>query len=333
MLEFKNPEFFLFFLAAPLYFILLSRGILKKFEFRATLADFEGKNFEFSQNLSKVLSAFAKIFEALTFCACIVAAANPVISKNEKIYSTFAADIVFALDCSPSMASLDFDGNSRFDAAKKSICKIVSQKSDSCFAIVGIGETSALIVPPTLDKNYLFERLDEISLGDFGDGTALGEGISRAVYHLQNSKSAKKCIILITDGENNAGAINPTTAAKLAAESENALAIVGIGTKGNIPIEYFDSKTGKSYSGYFQSEFDDNALSAIAQAANGKYFHAEDEANLMKYLDEIVEKNSGEANFFIQKIENPLFGLILLLTLCFFSLSFIFRRLFLKDLI
>ena len=198
-----------------------------------------------------------------------------MVRHQEKVYISRGADVLFVVDSSPSMAAKDIAGLSRLEAAKQAIVTLASENGGCSLGLVAMAKEAVLLVPPTMDRDFFLRRLDGLLVGELGDGTAIGTGLATAVYHLEHSMASKKAIVLITDGENNAGSINPYTASRLAEEKGISLYVLGLGTGGAVALEYTDPKTGKFYSGYFQSGYDGQALSRLAAAGGGSFFSVE----------------------------------------------------------
>ena len=220
--------------------------------FSFSFADWNGRAFEWKSSVGTTVRFMSKTLFALGYFALVAALAEPTVLEKEKLFMSRGADVVFVVDTSPSMAALDIAGASRLQAAKQAISLLARENKGISYGLVACASQAALLVPPTLDQKTFFERLAAMSVGEMGDGSALGVGISTAVYHLESSAAPVKIIVLLTDGENNAGAVHPNTAAALAKDNGILLYIAGIGTKGSVPIEYTDPASGKIYSGYFQ---------------------------------------------------------------------------------
>ncbi len=145
----------------------------------------------------------------------LFALTEPVIFKTEPVYSGSGNSIMFLIDISPSMAAKDIDGKTRLESAKKIIQKFVAKYPGDSFGISALASSAALIIPPTIDKQVFLSRLDSLSIGELGDGTALGMGIAVSALYSTKEKDRSSHIILLTDGENNTGAISIKTAAEI----------------------------------------------------------------------------------------------------------------------
>lgn len=332
---FENPAAFVFLLAIPAFYILRHYKIFAEISFPLAFSDWGGKAFSWKGGTFTFLALLARLFSWTAFVLLVAALASPVIRQKEKIYTSRGADILFVLDTSPSMASRDISlANTtltRFEAAKEGIKTLVNAESGADYGIIAMASEAAAVIPPTSNHSLFFKRLEELKIGALGESSALGTGISTAVYHLQASNAPKKCIVLITDGENNAGKVHPETAAALAAENKIALYSLGIGTKGTVPIEYTDPFTGEFHSGLYESDFDTQELGAIAKAAGGKYFGIENMADLAQSFSEIARKENTRQSFYYKSVDKDCYRNFLLAALIFFSLSWLLRRLVLKE--
>ncbi|MDR2485440.1 MAG: VWA domain-containing protein [Treponema sp.] len=203
-----------------------------------------------------------------------IAAAGPFFIFPETVWLNRGADIIFVMDISPSMAALDMGNRSRFNAARTLVHDFAANRPSDAVGLVAVGNDAALLLPPTVDRRSLFTRLEALSLGELGDGTALGMGLAVAGLHIGNSAAPRRAVILITDGENNAGAIHPETAAEALPALGASLWVIGVGSGGDVPIDYLDPLTKLHRIGIFDSRFDPESLKAIARKGEGFYIPA-----------------------------------------------------------
>ena len=333
MLEFQNPAAFFLLLLIPLLYLLRFLKIFKQVTFSAVLADWNGKAFAWNGRVRRFLSILARVIMFAGFLIAITALADPVITRQEKVYTSLGTDIVFAIDTSPSMAARDVGGLSRLDSAKNTI-RNVAQEHDGCrFGIVVFGNEASVFVPPTSDLNSFIRRIDDIQVGMLGNGSAIGDGLSTAVCHLVSSFAAKKVIILLTDGENNAGQIHPETAASLAFDNDISIYVVGIGTKGTVPIEYTDPLTGKLYSGYLDSNFNSASLRKISSLTNGRYFEAATLVEFSNSFELIVKTESVMQNYTFRTVTTSYYKKVLLYAILLFALGWFLKRVILREML
>lgn len=333
MFSFQNPAGFLLFLLLPLFYILRKTKILKQTVVYAVLGDWEGKTFIWKGKIRKFLSFLTKLMLAIAFILTVVAFADPVISIQEKVYTSIGNDVIFVVDTSPSMAAKDIDGDRRIDSAKNAITSLVKSYDGYRYGIVALGSNASVSVPPTADSSIFAKKLDEIQVGMLGNGSAIGDGLSTAVCHLASSSAPKKCIILLTDGENNAGEIHPETAARLAADNQINIYVLGIGSKGRVPIEYTDLQTGKLYSGYLESDFNANSLKKIAEIGNGRYFEVRTLEELARTLASVAKTEIVSQSFTYKTITTNYYQQVLFFALVLFVIAAFFKRVLLQEII
>ena len=331
MPNFQNPVAFLLLLLIPLLYLMRKLNFFKIITFPAVLGDWEGKMFLWKGKVHKFISILAKIFIIAAFCCSVIAFADPVMLQQEKVYTTLGTDIVFVLDTSPSMAAQDVDGLRRIDAAKNSIASLAQSYNGNRYGIVIFGSNASVVVPPTSDNDYFTGSLGTIKLGEMGNGSAIGDGLSTAICHLASSKASNKCVILLTDGENNAGEIHPETAAKLAVNNNIALYVVGVGSKGNVPIEYTDPVSGKQYSGYLNSDYNYSSLRKLAALGNGRFFEVQTIGDLKSALDS-VSKAEETTQEFIYKTKNiPYYKKFVVAAIILILAAWFIKRILLKE--
>jgi Ca-activated chloride channel family protein len=282
MIGFEYPLFLLgFLILIPLIFFF-TRRTRHAFVLLLPLGAPGGVPFNSSSKYGRVVKI---LFGAELAAAALLflAAAGPERRINTTVWLGRGADILFVLDISPSMAGLDMgggsggdgrNGGSRFNTARNLVRDFAAKRPSDAVGLAALGSDAALLVPPTVDRRSLDERLEKLQLGELGDGTALGMGLAVAARHLQNSPASRRSVILITDGENNAGPINPETAAALLAEGGISLWVIGLGSGGEIPIDYVDPFTRMRRTGTFDSRFNDASLLALSRAGGGIYIAA-----------------------------------------------------------
>lgn len=280
MLVFDRPLFVLAAVISPFVFLIVRRFFRSAFSLPFNFGASGGTAFKPPAS-SRLLSALPALADCLAAGLLLLAAAGPAIARNEAVRVERGADILFVLDCSPSMAALDMDGGSRLDAARALIRDFALARPADAVGLAAAGREAALLVPATVDRGALFTRLDSLEAGELGDGTALGPALALAALHLGKSAANRRALVLITDGENNAGAVHPLAAAEaLAGEGGAALYVIGVGSAGAVRVDYADPLTGARRTGGFESRYSADALRAIADAAGGVFLHAPDAASL-----------------------------------------------------
>jgi Ca-activated chloride channel family protein len=203
-----------------------------------------------------------------------IAAAGPRFIHTRVVWLNRGADILFVVDISPSMAGMDMNGRSRFDAARELVRDFALRRPSDAIGLAAVGEDAALLLPLTTDRESLFARLDTLAVGELGDGTALGLGLATAGLHMGHTGAPRRAVVLITDGENNAGSVHPETAAAMLAKMDISLWVIGVGSRGEIPINYVDPLTRLRRTGTFESRFNPESLEKIALSGEGTWIYA-----------------------------------------------------------
>jgi Ca-activated chloride channel family protein len=219
----------------------------------------------------------------------VLALARPQSGQASEVVKGEGVDIALALDLSGSMASLDFEPLNRLEAAKEMTAAFIEARSYDRIGLVVFAEDAYLQSPLTSDHNTLLRQLDALALApDLGieDGTALGQGLVTAASLLEDSEDESRVVILLTDGVNNAGTVNPLTAAQAAAALGMRVYPIGMGRPGPVPALQRDA-SGNEQIILQESELDEGTLQTIADLTGGRYARAEDLAALERIYSEI----------------------------------------------
>ncbi|GMO28154.1 MAG: VWA domain-containing protein [Termitinemataceae bacterium] len=272
-ISFERPILAVIAIFSPLFFLVLRRFFSGAFSLNLSLGAPEGK--AFSSSLSWIL--FIRILRITEYAAAailLLAASGPLFITREGVWMDRGSDIFFVLDCSPSMAGIDMNGLNRFEISKNLVRNFSLNRPADSIGLIAVGNDAALLVPPTIDRRAFLQRLESLQIGELGDGTALGMGLALAALHLSNSGVAQKSVLLITDGENNAGSVHPNSAAQALKSQNAALYIIGVGSSGDIPIDYVDPFTKVRRTGTFESRFSGENLEKLAIEGGGTYLNA-----------------------------------------------------------
>jgi Ca-activated chloride channel family protein len=231
------------------------------------------------------------LLETLALLLLVVALARPQRVVRLATNDRFGIDIVIALDASGSMAAEDFRPRNRFAVAKDLIGEFVRGRQDDRIGLVTFGSRAATRVPITYDRRITESILDRAELGEHGNGTAIGHALATSVNRLRTSKTRSRVIILVTDGVNNSGSIDPRIAAQLAARSGIKVYTIGVGSEGPVPLPVkrqnpFTGQTETVYT-HIRGELDEPTLNAIADTTGGEYFRATDARALSNVLRRI----------------------------------------------
>jgi Ca-activated chloride channel family protein len=254
------------------------------------------------------------VLRILAMALIVIAVARPQTGQAREIIKGEGVDIALALDISGSMASLDFEPQNRLEAAKDVIADFVQGRPYDPVGLVVFASDAFSQSPPTTDHNVLLRLLERSKLAtDLGidDGTAIGMGLANAGNMLKDSDAKSKVVILLTDGVNNAGQIDPLTAAEAAETLGIKVYTIGMGRPGQVPVPVVDA-FGREQITYQESQLDEAALQEIATITGGRYYRAEDTAGLKEIYAEIdsLEKSQVEVERFTRYRE--LMGWLLL---------------------
>lgn len=245
------------------------------------------------------------VLKAAAFALLIIALARPQSTSTRENVNIEGIDIMLAMDISGSMLAEDFKPN-RLDASKE-VAKdfILGRPSDRIGLVVFSGE-SFTQCPLTTDHAVLVNLLGEIKSGMIEDGTAIGDGLATAVSRLKDSEAISKVIILLTDGENNRGFIDPVSAAEIAKTFNLRVYTIGVGTIGTAPYP-IQTPFGMQYQ-QIEVRIDEPLLKDIAAMTNGKYFRATNTAKLKEIYQEIdqLEKSKIDVTEYRKKSEEYL---------------------------
>jgi len=263
----------------------------------------------------------------------VFALARPQIVQGGETIKGEGVDITLALDISGSMASLDFQPDNRLQAAKQVIADFIAERPYDRIGLVIFSNESFAQSPLTLDHNMVSRSLDQVDLATalgLEDGTAIGLGLANAANMLTNSDADSKVAILLTDGVNNSGQIDPLTAAEAAKALGIEVYALGAGCPGQVSFPAQDT-FGNTQIVYQESQIDEATLQQVADITGGKYYRAEDTRGLRAIYDEInrLEKSQVEIEVFNQYFELFAWFLIPALLLLLLELTLrktIFRR-------
>jgi Ca-activated chloride channel family protein len=293
-ISFANPQFFWLLLLLP---VAVLWYFFKRREQTASLKMSSIKGFPKSSILPKLKPALF-VMRLLALAAIIVAMARPQTEDiSTRTKTTKGIDIVMAIDVSSSMLAKDLKPY-RLAALKKVAADFINERPNDRIGLVAYAGESYTKTPITSDKSIVLRALDEITYGQLNDGTAVGMGLATSVNRLKESKALSKVIILLTDGVNNSGFIEPQTAADLAVEFGIKTYTIGLGTNGNAmtPISY--NADGSFRYGMREVEIDESLLKSIAETTGGQYFRATDNKKLEAIYEEINKLEKTEVEEF-----------------------------------
>jgi Ca-activated chloride channel family protein len=295
--HFASPWMFLLLLLLPLIALWLGR--------RGKAAAVQYSSLETLKNIGSIrrthAGAWLTALRLLTLAFLIIALARPQLSTSRSVVEASGIDLVLALDVSGSMRALDLrignDRASRLEVVKKVTADFIRHRPDDRIGMVAFATYPYLISPPTLDQDFLFRNLDRVRIDEENASTAIGDGLASATNRLKDLPGRSKVVILLTDGENNAGKLQPATAAEVAKTLGIRVYTIGAGSEGLVPIP-------QTYPGGAQRivlqemPIDEETLQEIAHATGGKYFRATDTASLERIYQEIDRLEKTRAKEF-----------------------------------
>jgi Ca-activated chloride channel family protein len=222
----------------------------------------------------------------LTYASLVIAAAGPLIGSSDYMLRGEGIAIVICLDVSSSMLAEDFTPSNRFEVAKRQAIAFVRGRRADRIGLVTFAGEALTQVPLTLDYGVLEQTIGALRIGVLEDGTAIGTGLATALNRLRRVESPSKVVLLLSDGENNRGAVDPRTAGKAAAALGVKVYTIGVGTVGEARIP-----TGRGLSGLRYEtvpvRIDEALLQEIAQETGGRYFRATDSQTLNRIFRQI----------------------------------------------
>ncbi|WP_166383954.1 vWA domain-containing protein [Polaribacter sp. 11A2H] len=328
--EFHNPEFLWLLILIP--FVAVWHFFMRKKD-AAVLTMPSIKGFKTDSLLSK-LKPVLYLLRILALVAIIVALARPRnVAVSKKTKSNKGIDIVMAIDVSASMLAKDLKPN-RLEALKKVAIDFVDRRPNDRIGIVVYAGESFTQTPITSDKGIVKRTISELKWGQLEGGTAIGMGLGSAVNRLKQSTAKSKVIILLTDGVNNSGNIDPRTATELAKELEIKTYTIGLGTNGMADFPYSkDPRTGELQFRKLPVEIDEELLKEIATETQGKYFRATDNESLKEIYDEIDKLEKTKIEEFKYYNYQEKYRIFIFLGLGFLLLEFLLRNTIFKSFI
>jgi len=239
----------------------------------------------------------------LALALLMVGLARPQLGLGEHKVRASGVDIVVTIDLSTSMVSEDFELNgqraNRLVIAKEVLKDFIHKRPSDRIGLVAFAGRPYVVSPPTLDHDFLLQNVDRLNIGSIEDGTAIGSALMASLNRLRELNSKSRMVILMTDGQNNAGKVPPPTAADAAQTLGVKVYTIGVGTRGTAPVPYIDAFGYKRYR-MVEVDIDEDALRLISQRTGGTYFRADSTSTLRDIYSQIdrMEKSQVEARQF-----------------------------------
>lgn len=291
-LSFLNPEFFWLFLLIPMAVAWI---YWKRNEQTATLKISSTEGFKDSNSILIRLHPILNVLRLLALSSLIIAMARPrTVDISNQTKTTRGIDIVIAMDVSGSMLAKDLRPN-RMEALKDVAADFVEERPNDRIGLVLYASEAYTKTPVTSDKAVVLEGIKSVKYDQvLQDGTGIGMGLSTAVNRLKDSKAKSKVIILLTDGVNNAGFIEPETAADIAKQYGIKVYTIGVGTNGMAESPYALAPNGQILFQMMKVEIDEQLMRSIARKTDGKYFRATSNSKLAEIYASINKLETTE---------------------------------------
>ncbi|MCB9255568.1 MAG: VWA domain-containing protein [Chitinophagales bacterium] len=294
-MQFAHPYFLW---AIPVLIFLFALWLY--FRYRKDKAAMTLSNTQMFDNYQSWKSRFLVLLpflRLLSLCLVLVALARPQSSSTDQKISSYGIDMVISMDISSSMLAQDFKPN-RLEAAKDVASRFIQNRPSDRIGLVVFAGESFTQVPITTDHKIVQSQLSKVKNGLLSDGTAIGMGIGTGVNRLKDSKAKSKVIILMTDGVNNTGLIDPITATEAAMQFDIKIYTIGIGTEGEAYMPAYMLPNGSVQYDYLPVMIDEELLTEISKMTNGKYYRAKDKEALEAIYEEIdqLEKTEIESS-------------------------------------
>jgi Ca-activated chloride channel family protein len=326
-IEFANIEFLVGLLILPLAIVWY---VLKFKQQKPTVGISTFRSFNLtSSSLKPKLRHSLFSLKIIGLGLLIVALARPQSSTSWQDVTTEGIDIVIALDISSSMLARDFEPN-RLEASKQVAIDFIAERPNDRMGLVIYSGESFTQCPITTDHAVLKNLFQDIKNGMIEDGTAIGLGLANAVTRIKDSEAKSKVIILLTDGENNAGTIPPLTAAEIAKSFGIRVYTIGVGTNGMAPYPVQNPFGGISYQD-MEVKIDEQTLLSIAQMTDGQYFRATDKKKLKEIYQEIDKLEKSKINVTEYRKKSEEFYPWALAAFILFGLEFVLRNTYFKS--
>ena len=295
-LEFLNPEYFILLGVIP---IIILWNYLNRDKLNNSIKFSNSEAFKNSSNIYSILKASLRYLRMISLALIITALARPqVIDTSTRVKTNSGVDIIMAIDVSASMLAKDLKPN-RLDALKNVADEFIKNRVTDRIGLVEYAGESYTKTPLTTDKSITLRSLREIKYNNIIEGgTAIGMGLATSVNRIKDSKAKSKVIILLTDGVNNAGFIDPITAAELAKEFQIKIYSIGLGTNGLALSPVGIDARGKFNYANIQVEIDEKLLTQISEMTGGKYFRATDNERLKEIYSDIDKLEKTEIEEF-----------------------------------
>jgi Ca-activated chloride channel homolog len=297
-IEFASPWWLLLLLLLPLWWLVARRRRPAAIVFSRVAILARGPH------AGRTLARMLALLRNLALACGVVALARPRAGARAETSTSEGINIVIAFDISSSMLAQDFQPQNRLEVAREKIKEFVAVRNHDRIGIVAFSGEALTQVPLTTDYPVVQAALDNLQPGQLEDGTAIGTAIATAANRLKDAPGKSKVLILLTDGVNNRGSIDPRTAARAASQFGIRIYGIGVGTEGMAPVPVGRGLFGLRYE-MQRVEIDDALLTDIANATGGRYFRARDPAALQRITEQIdaLERSPVRSRTYVRYTE------------------------------
>jgi len=233
-------------------------------------------------------SVLPQALRAVALGLVVVALAGPVRSVERIVRRSEGVTVQLAFDISSSMLAEDFRPDNRITVARREVSRFVEKREDDRIGLVAFAGEALTVVPGTLDHDVVLRAVENLNVGQLTDGTAIGTALATAVNRLRHAEEGSRVVVLLTDGDNNRGVIDPLDAAAAAAAVGIRVYTIGVGRDGVVPVPIGRTRFGYQYAN-MEVRVNDELLEAVAQRTGGAYFRATDPEALQRIYDRIDE--------------------------------------------
>jgi Ca-activated chloride channel family protein len=297
-LEFATPWAFVLLAVLPVWWIVRARRRLPAITFSRLDALASGPR------AKSIVPRLLFLLRNLVLIALITTLARPRLRGHAENVTSEGINIVLTIDLSSSMLAEDFQPQNRLEVAKETVKRFITARTSDRLGVVAFSGEALTQVPLTTDYPVVLQAVDNLQAGQLEDGTAIGDAIATAANRLRNAPGKSRVMILLTDGVNNRGDIDPRTAAQAAAAFGIKIYTVGVGTEGMAPVPVGRGVYGLRFE-MQRVDIDEALLTAVSRTTGGRYFRARDAAALRRIYELIdqLERTQFQSSTYVRYSE------------------------------
>lgn len=333
-MNFHSPQAFILLILIPIY-IYLNKSIVSQRGLPFPSLSFLKRN---KLGLKAWIFQITLPLRLLIFLLLIIALARPQYSFEKKDEKVKGIDIILALDTSKSMLAEDLQPKNRLEASKLVISDFIKMQSNNRLGLIVFSGKSFTLSPLTLDYDIIQNQLKEVTVNSVKiDGTAIGEAITNAIYRFSYEKDRNKVLILLTDGENNSGKVEPQKSAEIAKIKGVKIYTIGVGRPEGVPIPLIDPFTGQriyartANNTILLAKVNEKELIDISKKTGGSYFRATDKDTLSKIYKKIDLLEKTEITSKVYTVYQEKFYIFLMASLILMIADFLINKFILNP--